>query len=256
MEVIEEKRLFTDLPYRFAYVAKFVGFGEEDVKYIHESAAVLAPLVPTVVDLVYKKLFSFDVTKKTFMVRNDKFQGKMEDTLDELSDTSSEQIKFRKDMLSKYLVKLVTADYSDPALVKYLDWVGKIHTTKAGNKDIVIDYIHINALFGYVSDVLLGTIAMCPQLNEEQRAKTVQAFNKLLWIQNDLFAKYYVDDDSRHGITQPESTESAPSSGGCCFGFKSAKPQTCQKTCPLKPLACISIVAAASFFLGKYLANK
>ena len=207
MQTIDEQKLFTDLPYRFDYVTKFVGFGEEDIKYIHESAAVLAPLVPTVVDLVYKKLFSFDVTKKTFMVRNDKFEGKMEESLDELDDKASEQIKFRKDMLSKYLVKLVTADYSDPSLIKYLDWVGKIHTTKAGNKNIVIDYIHINALFGYVSDVLLGTIAMCDQLNEVQRAKTVQAFNKLLWIQNDLFTKYYVDDDARHGITQTVDKE-------------------------------------------------
>ena len=224
MQTIDEQKLFTDLPYRFDYVTKFVGFGEEDIKYIHESAAVLAPLVPTVVDLVYKKLFSFDVTKKTFMVRNDKFEGKMEESLDELDDKASEQIKFRKDMLSKYLVKLVTADYSSKAFVVYLDWVGKIHTVKAGNKDIVIDYIHINALFGYVSDVLLGTIATCKDLSEEQRVKTLLAFNKLLWIQNDLFAKYYVDDNSRHGIVDkcekcPVSGQSS-STGGCIFANK------------------------------------
>ncbi|EFC44676.1 predicted protein [Naegleria gruberi] len=223
MQTIEEKQLFTDLQYRFSYVTKFIGFGEEDIKYIHESATVLAPLVPTVVDLVYKKLFSFDVTKRTFLVRNDQFEGKMEENLDELDDKASEQIRFRKDMLSKYLVKLVTADYTSKAFVNYLDWVGKIHTAKAGNKDIIIDYIHINALFGYVSDVLLGTIATCKDLSEEQRVKTLLAFNKLLWIQNDLFAKYYVDDNSRHGIV--EKCDKCPVSGqtgtgGCIFANK------------------------------------
>nr|CAG4708783.1 unnamed protein product [Naegleria fowleri] len=220
MQTIEENKLFTDLHYRFDYVCKFVGFGPEDIEAIHNSASVLAPLVPTVVDLVYVKLFSFDVTKKVFLVRNDQFKGEMEKTLDELSDTKSEQIKFRKDMLSKYLVKLVTADYSSKGFINYLDWVGKIHTAKAGNKDIIVDYIHCNALFGYVSDVILGAIAKCDQLSEEQRVKTILAFNKLFWIQNDLFAKYYVDDDCRHGVNTekccPVSGQTG-TSGGCCF---------------------------------------
>ncbi len=40
------------------------------------------------------------------------------------------QITFRKTMLSKYLVKLVTAEY-DANFIKYIDWVGKIHTSHA-----------------------------------------------------------------------------------------------------------------------------
>lgn len=37
----------------------------------------------------------------------------------------SDQIKFRKDMLGKYLVKLVTADYNE-TFIKYLDWVALV----------------------------------------------------------------------------------------------------------------------------------
>jgi len=129
-EHIHDAKLFTDLSYRFQYVTKFIGFGQEDIDALHGAAPVVGPLVPTIVDLVYQKLFSFDVTKKTFIIRNDKFEGKVEETLEQLDDKKSEQIKFRKEMLSKYLVKLVTADYSDPDFMKYLDWVGKIHTTK------------------------------------------------------------------------------------------------------------------------------
>lgn len=40
----------------------------------------------------------------------------------------SEQIKFRKDMLSKYLVKLVSSDYNE-SMLKYLDWVAVVRLT-------------------------------------------------------------------------------------------------------------------------------
>ncbi|KAF0979672.1 hypothetical protein FDP41_001340 [Naegleria fowleri] len=279
IEHIENNKLFTDLQYRFNYVCKFVGFGEEDIKYIHESASVLAPLVPTIVDRVYVKLFSFDITKKVFLIRNDQFSGKMETSLDELSDTKSEQIKFRKDMLSKYLVKLVTADYSSKGFLNYLDWVGKIHTAKAGNKKIIVDYIHINALFGYVSDVIFELLYSCTQLSEEQRIKTIQAFNKLLWIQNDLFTKHYVHDEERNGIVQPNNNKThsennnnnannkthseKASSGGCCFAFGSSNASSSDKTitskrsCPHASIMlgmAMGMIAVGAFFLGKYFA--
>jgi len=158
METISRDRLYTDLMYRFQYVSKFIDFGEEDKQMIHDAATYLAPLVPTVVDAVYTKLFSFDITKKIFADRMEGFDGKVVSDLNVLNQ-ASEQIKFRKDMLSKYLVKLVTADYNE-AFVKYLDWVGLIHTKNSNKKtSIQVEYIHINALLGYVETILIGAIS-------------------------------------------------------------------------------------------------
>lgn len=56
-------RLHTDVEYRFAYVSQFVGFSEEDTLIIRESAPHIVPLVSHIVDNVYEKLFSYDVTK-------------------------------------------------------------------------------------------------------------------------------------------------------------------------------------------------
>jgi hypothetical protein len=50
MQSIERDRLYTDLSYRFNYVASFMDFGPEDQLMIHNSAALVAPLVPVVVD--------------------------------------------------------------------------------------------------------------------------------------------------------------------------------------------------------------
>lgn len=163
------------------------------------SASHIAPLVPAVVQAVYVKLFSFDVTKKYFVSRNDGFEGDLgELTLEKLT-LEHEQIKFRKDMLSKYLVKLVTAEY-DFAFIQYLDRVGKIHTKKMGNKKLQIDYLYVNALFGYVEDILIGAIMDLPVDNVTKKA-AIRAFNKLLWIQNDLFVRHYLEDD---GVTVEE----------------------------------------------------
>lgn len=70
----------------------------------------------------------------------------------------------------------------------------QIHTkNKDKGTSINVEYIHINALFGYVESVLIGAIFDL-SLEPETKKKMISAFNKLLWIQNDLFAQYYVYD--------------------------------------------------------------
>jgi hypothetical protein len=47
----------------------------------------------------------------------------------------------------------------------------------------------VNALIGYVSDVLINAIFGL-ELEESIKCKTIRAFTKLLWIQNDMFARH------------------------------------------------------------------
>jgi hypothetical protein len=190
MEHIDAQLLKTDIMYRFQYVCKFMGFTEEDIKVLHDAAPIIAPLVPTVVNTVYAKLHSFDVTWKFFIERNEGFHGKLASNVDELTD-EDEQIKFRKNMLSKYLTKLVTAQY-DAKFVKYLDLVAKIHTPAGGNKAINVEYIHVNALMGYVEDILLNAVCGL-DCDMETKTKVIRAVNKLLWVQNDLFGRWYCE---------------------------------------------------------------
>lgn len=188
MKRINEARLETDLGYRFGYLGEFMGFGAEDVAAIHAAAPAIAPLVPTLVDAVYDKLFGYDSTKRHFMPRQFGYDGPLPDNLESLTQEHA-QIKFRKSHLAKYLEKLVTADYNE-ALVKYLDLVGKIHTPKAGNPRLDVPLVQMNALMGFVSDALLSTI-MGLGLDRAAEVRTVRAFNKLLWLQNDLITRHY-----------------------------------------------------------------
>ena len=98
-------------------------------------------------------------------------------------------IRFRKEHLGRYLAALVTKPY-DGKMVQYLDMVGKIHTPKAGSKELDVPLVQMNALMGFVADALTATI-LGLGLDRATEVRTLRAFCKLLWVQNDLIVRHY-----------------------------------------------------------------
>ncbi len=188
MQKIDEKKLESDVGYRFGYLAEFIGFGPDDVAAVHGAAPVLAPLVPSLVDAVYVKLFQYDATKRHFVPRQSGYEGALPESVETLT-LEHELIQFRKQHLGRYLSSLVTRTY-DGKMVEYLDMVGKIHTPKAGAKDLNVPLVQMNALLGFVADALTLTI-MSLGLSRDVEVRTLRAFGKLLWIQNDLINRHY-----------------------------------------------------------------
>jgi hypothetical protein len=188
MQQIDEQKLESDLAYRFGYLTEFIGFGEDDIAAIHGSASVLAPIVPQLVDAVYDKLFSYDATKRHFVPRQSGYEGDVPQDLESLQ-LDHEMIEFRKQHLGRYLERLVTKPY-DENMLKYLDLVGKMHTPKAGSRELDVPLVQMNALMGFVSDALTATI-LGLGLDAETTSRTLRAFNKLLWLQNDLITRAY-----------------------------------------------------------------
>jgi hypothetical protein len=185
---IDEPRLESDLGYRFGYVSEFMGLGADDVAAIHGAATHLAPLVPGLVDAVYDKLHTYDATWRHFVPRQEGYAGALPKDVESLG-MDHEQIKFRKEHLARYLVTLVTKPY-DGKMLEYLDMVGKIHTAKAGSKAISIPLVQMNALMGFVADAFIATI-LGLGLPRDAEVKTLRAFTKLLWVQNDLITRHY-----------------------------------------------------------------
>lgn len=190
MQRIDEARLESDLEYRFGYLTEFMGFGDQDVSAIHAAAGALAPLVPSLVDAVYEKLFQYDATSRHFVPRQSGYEGPLPRGMGELSHDHP-MIQFRKQHLARYLVNLVTRPY-DVKLVGYLDTVGKMHTPQAGSEELDVPLVQMNALLGFVADALTATI-LGLGLDRETEARTLRAFGKLLWLQNDLINRHYQD---------------------------------------------------------------
>lgn len=187
---IDEERLETDLGYRFQYLAEFMGFSADDIATIHAAAPAVAPLVPTLVNAVYEKLHQYDATWRHFLPRQSGYEGPVPATLAETTP-DHEMIRYRKEHLGRYLAALVTRPY-DGKMVGYLDMVGKIHTPKAGSTELDVPLVQMNALMGFVSDALTSTI-LSLGLEREHEVRTLRAFNKLLWLQNDLINRHYQD---------------------------------------------------------------
>ncbi|OWK41743.1 protoglobin family protein [Fimbriiglobus ruber] len=190
MVQIDEQRLETDLGYRFQYLTEFMGFGAEDISTIHAAAGAIAPLVPTLVNAVYEKLNTYDAAWRHFLPRQSGYGGAVPKSLEELTQ-DHEIIRFRKEHLARYLAALVTKPY-DGKMVAYLDMVGKMHTPKAGSSELNVPLVQMNALLGFVADALTGTI-LSLGLERGQEVRTLRAFNKLLWLQNDLINRHYQD---------------------------------------------------------------
>ena len=188
MQKIDEDRLEADTKYRFDYLAGFIGFTSQDAAAMQGFAPHLGPRIPELVDKTYERLLGYDSTARHFLPKQDGCDQAGEVSLDDL-DVRHPHIQFRKDHLNRYFMQLIGRSY-DEKMVQYLDMVGKMHTRKAGSKEIEIPLVQMNALMGLVSD-LLNELVLSSPLDESAKAQTLRAFNKLLWIQNDLISRHY-----------------------------------------------------------------
>lgn len=188
MQHIDEDRLETDAQYRYEYLAGFIGFGPNDAVLIQASAPFLGPLIPQLVEKTYEKLLSYDATARHFVPRQAGYEGPLPEGVADLTQAHP-QIRFRKEHLSRYFMQLLGRSY-DSKMVLYLDMVGKMHTPKAGSKEIDVPLVQMNALMGLLADTLTDVISQQP-LDAATSLRTLRAFQKLMWIQNDFITRHY-----------------------------------------------------------------
>ncbi len=185
---IDETRLENDTGYRYEYLAEFIGFDEHDVKLIHAAAGYLGPKIPALVEQTYEKLLSYDATARHFVPRQHGHAGDVPISLAELSADHA-QVQFRKEHLLRYFMHIIGHAYN-AKMANYLDMVGAMHTPKAGNQAIDVPLVQMNALMGLISHIITETL-LGLDFDCETKQRTVLAFNKLLWIQNDLIGRHY-----------------------------------------------------------------
>ncbi|KAG8703508.1 hypothetical protein FRC09_004119 [Ceratobasidium sp. 395] len=193
---IDPTTLENDFGRRVEYITKFIEFGPADAAALRAAAPIIKQITNDTVDAVYEKLFSFDITRATFLSRNTGFEGKLAERLEEITH-DHEQIKFRKDFLRAWMFKVFTADYTDLKTFEYLDKVGLMHTGPAAfthrekKEPLHVDYTHCALLLGHVHTILTKAV-LARNLPSETTVATLAAVNKVLWIQNDLFARHYI----------------------------------------------------------------
>jgi hypothetical protein len=82
-------------------------------------------------------------------------------------------------------VDLGVSQCADPSAM-----VGKMHTSMAGAKALIVPLVQMNPLLGFVADALNKTI-LSLSLERDQEVRTLRAFSKVIWLQNDLINSHY-----------------------------------------------------------------
>lgn len=160
-----------------------------DIEALISGSKYIKALIPAVVNIVYKKLLQYDITARAFETRSTSYEGPVDPNLNEYSP----QILHRKMFLRGYLNKLC----SDPSRMEfweYLDKVGMMHVGQGRAHPLHVEYVHIGVTLSFVQDVLTEAILSHPRMKMDRKIALVKALSKVIWIQNDLFAKWYVRD--------------------------------------------------------------
>ena len=188
MQQIDESRLETDLEYRFQFLCEFIGFGPDDIAVIQQSAVHIIPAIDDFVEATYTKLLAYDATARHFVARGAGFTGDVAETLAQLHG-GQEQIQFRKEHLRSYFMHVLGRPY-DAVMIKYFDAIAKMHTSKGGSSKINVPAVQMNAFMGMLSELFSERI-MSLDIERDEAIRTVRAFQKLLWIQNDFISRHY-----------------------------------------------------------------
>ncbi|KAK4703628.1 hypothetical protein P7C70_g2589, partial [Phenoliferia sp. Uapishka_3] len=228
MITIERKLLSTDLSYRVAFNRDFLEFTDDDAKVLHYSAPLILPVRVSraAPGAEYERWQAFTiisssgVTRKrkaeVFLKRNVGFEGDLAESLEALT-VDDPQMKMRKQFLSYWCAKILTADFNDPKFWEYLDKVGIMHTGMPGfkhraNKEpLKVDLQALSLTLGWVVDVVLTIVLGFPKsvLSTGQKTAVCRAFNKIIWIQQDLFARHYTRTDEEAEANLKKNMEAA-----------------------------------------------
>ncbi|KAH7308454.1 Protoglobin-domain-containing protein [Stachybotrys elegans] len=199
MQHISREDLYTDLEARILYLHSFLDFSSNDIEALITGSKYIKALIPAVVNIVYKKLLQYDITARAFTTRSTSFEGPLDDNLSD----DSPQILHRKMFMRAYLNKLCS-DPSKMEFWEYLDKVGMMHVGLGRKHPLHIEYVHLGACLGFISDIMTEAILSHPRLHIQRKTALVKALNKVIWIQNDLMAKWHIEDaiefDQREGF--------------------------------------------------------
>lgn len=112
-----------------------------------------------------------------------------------------------------------------------------------------IEYVHLGACLGFIQDIMNEAILSHPRLHIQRKIALVKALNKVIWVQNDLMAKWHVKDGAEfegpdsdieieregylHGkkILEDEDMKDNADGNGSPDGEES-RPRAARGTCP------------------------
>ena len=79
-----------------------------------------------------------------------------------------------------------------------------MHSGQERLHSLNIEFIHINACIGFIQDIFIEALMSHPQLSLRRKIALVRAVNKIIMIQNDLFARHRIRDGEEYADEMSE----------------------------------------------------
>lgn len=111
-------------------------------------------------------------------------------------------------MLSFWTARVLTANYDDPSTWQFLDNIGVMHTGQPGfkhrlNKEpLIVDLHPLSLTLGWILDIVVTIVMSFPRsvISSARKQHVIRAFNKIIWIQQDLFQRHYIRNDEEAAV--------------------------------------------------------
>jgi hypothetical protein len=177
----------SDITEHFEFLRSFLNLTPEEVETIHEVADRLEPALGRLMDDIYDQLTRYDCTLRHFARPQTGYEGEVPDRLEEITPDHPLML-FRKQATFRYFLSLVSRPLN-LSMVQYMDWLGRIHHSKAGASKFSIPVVQLESMMGSIMVKLTQAIYSLglPQDKEELSLRGLQ---KLLWIQNGFLLRH------------------------------------------------------------------
>ena len=161
----------------FRYMAEFVGFNQGDIEAIVESRLIIEKHLPAIVGKFYDHLLRYPPTRKYFINPD--------------SSINQEYLQLRMHHLTNFWRRTAAGIYDDD-YARYVDYVGRAHTSHGADPNIYIPERYVIGQVGFIQHAITEALTReLREYNPDLEVRAVKAWNKLMMVILELLARAY-----------------------------------------------------------------
>jgi nitrite reductase/ring-hydroxylating ferredoxin subunit len=169
----------------FRYMSEFVGFTQSDAEAIKETHLVIEKYIPEIVGKFYAQLLSYPPTRKLFL--------KKDGSLDQ------EYLQLRMHHLTNFWRRTAAGVYDDN-YARFVDYVGRAHTTHGADPKIYIPERYVIGQVGLVQHAISEALHKeLRDVDPELEVRASRAWNLLMMVILEMLARAYSDERAVEG---------------------------------------------------------
>ena len=174
---VNAKRGAEDSGRYFKYMGEFVGLSTEDEETIKRTAPIIEKHLPEIVAKFYSHLLRYPPTRKFFL--------KKDGSIDQ------EYVELRMRHLTNFWLRCTQGNYDDD-YARYVDYVGRAHTSHGADPRIYIAERYVIGQVGFMQHAISDAITReLRHVDEDLEAQAIESWDKLMMVILEMLSRAY-----------------------------------------------------------------